>query len=185
MKHLTHSLGTKLNKWHKSSSLLSFLVFSCSRLKVAPTALRTSFVSHMHKECKCWDGRCDACLIWCVSPPGLLAVAEINEAVDRGDSRKLLASLLLPSCGIDEVSAANACRYLTLLTRFRQRKAQVRPRRPLVGCLLGLISAYLCTCPVQADGRWCSGACQCLFPAFLHFSSQSFIPDVLFVLQLL
>ncbi|TNN02041.1 hypothetical protein fugu_009528 [Takifugu bimaculatus] len=55
----------------------------------------------------------------------LLAVAEINEAVDRGDSRKLLASLLLPSCGIDEVSAANACRYLTLLTRYRQRKAQV------------------------------------------------------------
>lgn len=54
-------------------------------------------------------------------------VAQINEAVDRGDSQKLLAALLLPLYGIDEVSAANACRYLTLLARLRQHKAQVRP----------------------------------------------------------
>lgn len=49
MKHLTHSVGTKLNKWHKSSSLLTSLVcFSCSRIKGAPTALTTSVVSHRH-----------------------------------------------------------------------------------------------------------------------------------------
>lgn len=99
-----------------------------------------------------------------VSPPELLAVAEINEAVDRGDSQKLLAALLLPSCGIDEVFAANGCRYLTLLTRLKQRKAQVRPRRALAGCLLGLGLGYLCTCPVQADGRCCSGVREGFFP---------------------
>lgn len=63
---------------------------------------------------------------WCVSPPELLAVAQINEAVDTGDSQKLLAALLLPSGGLDQVLAANASRYLTLLARLRRRKAQVR-----------------------------------------------------------
>ncbi|XP_070822093.1 ras GTPase-activating-like protein IQGAP3 [Chaetodon trifascialis] len=55
----------------------------------------------------------------------LLAVSRINEAVVRGDPQQLLSALLLPSCGMDEVLPANACRYLTLLIRARQRKAQV------------------------------------------------------------
>lgn len=61
------------------------------------------------------------------SPAELLAVAEINKAVDTGDPQELLAALLLPSGGLEEVLAANASRYLTLLTRLRRRKAQVRP----------------------------------------------------------
>lgn len=70
-----------------------------------------------------------------MSPAELLTVAEINKAVDTGDSQKLLAALLLPSSGLDQVLAANASRYLTLLTRLRRRKAQVRPHGP---ALLGL-----------------------------------------------
>uniref|UniRef100_A0A3B4UMR6 IQ motif containing GTPase activating protein 3 n=1 Tax=Seriola dumerili TaxID=41447 RepID=A0A3B4UMR6_SERDU len=55
----------------------------------------------------------------------LLAVGVINEAVIRGDSQKLLSALLLPSCGVEEVLPANTCRYLTLLSKARQHKAQV------------------------------------------------------------
>lgn len=56
-------------------------------------------------------------------------MAQMNEAVDTGDSQELLAALLLPSAGVDEVLAANASRYLTLLTRLKRRKAQVRTPR--------------------------------------------------------
>ncbi|XP_069032658.1 ras GTPase-activating-like protein IQGAP3 [Embiotoca jacksoni] len=55
----------------------------------------------------------------------LLAVSLVNQAVMRGDLQQLLSALLLPSCGVEEVSPANTCRYLTLLTRARQHKAQV------------------------------------------------------------
>ncbi|XP_045901398.1 ras GTPase-activating-like protein IQGAP3 isoform X2 [Micropterus dolomieu] len=55
----------------------------------------------------------------------LLAVGQINAAVVRGDSQQLLVALMLPSCGVDEVLPANACRYLILLSRARQHKAQV------------------------------------------------------------
>ncbi|KAM8736062.1 ras GTPase-activating-like protein IQGAP3 [Acanthopagrus schlegelii] len=55
----------------------------------------------------------------------LLAVGQVNEAVIRGDSQQLLSALLLPSCGVEEVLPANTCRYLSLLTRARQHKAQV------------------------------------------------------------
>ncbi|XP_030605093.1 ras GTPase-activating-like protein IQGAP3 [Archocentrus centrarchus] len=55
----------------------------------------------------------------------LLAVGLINEAVMIGDLQRLLSALLLPSCGVDEVLPANICRYLTLLSRARQHKAQV------------------------------------------------------------
>ncbi|XP_041843644.1 ras GTPase-activating-like protein IQGAP3 isoform X2 [Melanotaenia boesemani] len=55
----------------------------------------------------------------------LLAVRLINEAVERGDLQQLLSSLMLPSCGLEEVLPANTCRYLTLLTAARQQKAQV------------------------------------------------------------
>ncbi|XP_051271756.1 ras GTPase-activating-like protein IQGAP3 [Dicentrarchus labrax] len=55
----------------------------------------------------------------------LLCVGQINEAVIRRDSQQLLSALLLPSCGLEEVLPANTCRYLTLLTRARQHKAQV------------------------------------------------------------
>ncbi|KAI3360710.1 hypothetical protein L3Q82_012851, partial [Scortum barcoo] len=55
----------------------------------------------------------------------LLAVNRINSAVIRGDSQQLLSALLLPSCGLDQVLPANTCRYLTLLTRAQQHKAQV------------------------------------------------------------
>nr|XP_054596875.1 ras GTPase-activating-like protein IQGAP3 [Nothobranchius furzeri] len=55
----------------------------------------------------------------------LLAVGLTNEAVTRGDIRLLLSALMLPSCGLDEVLPAHICRYLTLLTRARERKVQV------------------------------------------------------------
>ncbi|XP_026227186.1 ras GTPase-activating-like protein IQGAP3 [Anabas testudineus] len=55
----------------------------------------------------------------------LLAVGLVNQAVIRGDSQQLLSALLLPSCGVDEVLPANTCRYLSLLSRARQHKAQV------------------------------------------------------------
>ncbi|XP_037640441.1 ras GTPase-activating-like protein IQGAP3 isoform X2 [Sebastes umbrosus] len=55
----------------------------------------------------------------------LLSVGLVNKAVIRGDSQQLLSALLLPSCGVEEVLPANTCRYLTLLTRARQHKAQV------------------------------------------------------------
>uniref|UniRef100_A0A7N6A0Z7 IQ motif containing GTPase activating protein 3 n=1 Tax=Anabas testudineus TaxID=64144 RepID=A0A7N6A0Z7_ANATE len=54
----------------------------------------------------------------------LLAVGLVNQAVIRGDSQQLLSALLLPSCGVDEVLPANTCRYLSLLSRARQHKAQ-------------------------------------------------------------
>ncbi|XP_028281626.1 ras GTPase-activating-like protein IQGAP3 isoform X2 [Parambassis ranga] len=55
----------------------------------------------------------------------LVAISLINEAVMRGDVQKLLSALLLPSCGVDEVLPANACRYLAVLSRVRQLRAQV------------------------------------------------------------
>uniref|UniRef100_A0A8D3DKF4 IQ motif containing GTPase activating protein 3 n=1 Tax=Scophthalmus maximus TaxID=52904 RepID=A0A8D3DKF4_SCOMX len=55
----------------------------------------------------------------------LQAVAVINEAVMRGDSRQLLSSLLLPPCGLEEVLPANAGRYMTLLSRAQRHQAQV------------------------------------------------------------
>uniref|UniRef100_A0A3Q2EHH7 IQ motif containing GTPase activating protein 3 n=1 Tax=Cyprinodon variegatus TaxID=28743 RepID=A0A3Q2EHH7_CYPVA len=55
----------------------------------------------------------------------LLAVGLINEAVMRGDVQQLSSALMLPSCGLEEVMPANACRYLTLLTRSRQQKVQM------------------------------------------------------------
>ncbi|KAM8869410.1 ras GTPase-activating-like protein IQGAP3 isoform 1-T1 [Spinachia spinachia] len=55
----------------------------------------------------------------------LLSVGRVNMALVRGDAQKLLSALLLPSCGVEDVSPSNSCRYLTLLTRARQHKAQV------------------------------------------------------------
>ncbi|KAK5931495.1 hypothetical protein CesoFtcFv8_000210 [Champsocephalus esox] len=55
----------------------------------------------------------------------LQCVGLINSAVLRGDAQKLLSALLLPSCGLEEVLPANTCRYLSLLTRAQQHRAQV------------------------------------------------------------
>lgn len=67
----------------------------------------------------------------------LLVIGRVNEAVIRGDSQQLLSALLLPSCGVEEILAANACRYLKLLSRARQHRAQVSTRRrPITGGLL-------------------------------------------------
>lgn len=64
----------------------------------------------------------------------LLAISRVNEAVIRGDSQQLLSALLLPSCGVEEILAANACRYLKLLSRARQHRAQVSTcKRPITG----------------------------------------------------
>ena len=62
-----------------------------------------------------------------ICPSELLAIRRVNEAVIRGDSQQLLSALLLPSCDVEEVLPANTCRYLSLLTRARQHKAQVNP----------------------------------------------------------
>ncbi|KAM9700023.1 LOW QUALITY PROTEIN: ras GTPase-activating-like protein IQGAP3, partial [Menidia menidia] len=55
----------------------------------------------------------------------LLAIGRINRAVLRADPQKLLSALMLPSSGLEDVSPPNTCRYLTLLTRARELKAQV------------------------------------------------------------
>lgn len=56
----------------------------------------------------------------------LQAISQVNQAVVRGDPQLLLETLLLPSCGLEEeVQSANACRYLKLLGRARERRAQV------------------------------------------------------------
>ncbi|KAM8825687.1 ras GTPase-activating-like protein IQGAP3 [Synchiropus picturatus] len=55
----------------------------------------------------------------------ILAVSRINEVLVRGDPRKLLAALMLPSSGLEEVQPANASRYHSLLTRARQQKIQL------------------------------------------------------------
>ncbi|KAM4736638.1 ras GTPase-activating-like protein IQGAP3 isoform 2-T2 [Anableps anableps] len=55
----------------------------------------------------------------------LQAVGLINQAVMRGDLQQLTSALMLPSCGLEEIIPANTCRYLALLTRSRQNKAQV------------------------------------------------------------
>ncbi|XP_017295443.1 ras GTPase-activating-like protein IQGAP3 [Kryptolebias marmoratus] len=55
----------------------------------------------------------------------LLAVGLINEAVRSRNLQQLISALMLPSCGVEEVLPANTFRYLTLLTRVRQHKAQV------------------------------------------------------------
>lgn len=66
----------------------------------------------------------------------MLAIGRVNEAVIRGDSQQLLSALMLPSCGVEEILAANACRYLKLLSRARQHRAQVSTRRqPITGGL--------------------------------------------------
>ncbi|KAM4568064.1 ras GTPase-activating-like protein IQGAP3 [Fundulus diaphanus] len=55
----------------------------------------------------------------------LQAVGLINEAVMRGDPQQLLSALMLPSCGLEDIVPANTCRYLSLLARSRQHKAQM------------------------------------------------------------
>ncbi|MEQ2169454.1 hypothetical protein GOODEAATRI_025407 [Goodea atripinnis] len=61
----------------------------------------------------------------------LSAVALINQGLEMGhlqmfgSSLQLMSALMLPSCGLEEVIPANTHRYLTLLTRSRQHKAQM------------------------------------------------------------
>uniref|UniRef100_A0A3B3CUN6 IQ motif containing GTPase activating protein 3 n=1 Tax=Oryzias melastigma TaxID=30732 RepID=A0A3B3CUN6_ORYME len=55
----------------------------------------------------------------------LLAVSSINRAVMTADKQQLLSALLLPSCGLEDISPSNLSRYLTLLSRARLHKAQV------------------------------------------------------------
>ncbi|XP_067365190.1 ras GTPase-activating-like protein IQGAP3 isoform X2 [Channa argus] len=54
----------------------------------------------------------------------LLAVELVNTAIIRGDCQQLLSALLLPSCVVAEVLPANIVRYMSLLSRARQHKAQ-------------------------------------------------------------
>ncbi|TDH11140.1 hypothetical protein EPR50_G00057670 [Perca flavescens] len=55
----------------------------------------------------------------------VVCVRVVNQAVLRGDPDQLLSALLLPSCGAQEVTPGNIWRYLTLLQRARQHRAQV------------------------------------------------------------
>ncbi|XP_034466627.1 ras GTPase-activating-like protein IQGAP3 [Hippoglossus hippoglossus] len=73
----------------------------------------------------------------------LVVLGVINKAVIRGDNQQLLSALLLPSCGLEDVLPDNACRYLTLLSRTRQHKAQVS-RDP---------GAELCLADIQEEVR--------------------------------
>ncbi|CAN9514406.1 unnamed protein product [Ophioblennius macclurei] len=59
----------------------------------------------------------------------LLAVDRINKAVIRGDVQQLLFALQTPCCGVEQVLPEHACRYLTLLSRAQQHRAQ-RSRDP-------------------------------------------------------
>ncbi|XP_062255782.1 ras GTPase-activating-like protein IQGAP3 [Platichthys flesus] len=73
----------------------------------------------------------------------LVVLGVINKAVIRGDNQQLLSALLLPSCGLEDVLPDNACRYLTLMSRARQHKAQVS-RDP---------GAELCMADIQEEVR--------------------------------
>ncbi|XP_053289376.1 ras GTPase-activating-like protein IQGAP3 isoform X2 [Pleuronectes platessa] len=73
----------------------------------------------------------------------LVVLGVINKAVIRGDNQQLLSALLLPSCGLEDVLPHNACRYLTLMSRARQHKAQVS-RDP---------GAELCMADIQEEVR--------------------------------
>uniref|UniRef100_A0A4W6DHS1 IQ motif containing GTPase activating protein 3 n=1 Tax=Lates calcarifer TaxID=8187 RepID=A0A4W6DHS1_LATCA len=79
----------------------------------------------------------------------LVAVGLINEALIRGDSQQLLSALLLPSSGVEEVLPANTCRYLNLLSRARQHKAQ------LITCVHSdMTSCDPCLCPGDNRSPW-------------------------------
>ncbi|XP_034534751.1 ras GTPase-activating-like protein IQGAP3 [Notolabrus celidotus] len=55
----------------------------------------------------------------------LQVLAQVNEAVLRGDTERLLSALMLPSAGVEQVLPENTCRYLNLLTSAQKHRAQV------------------------------------------------------------
>ncbi|XP_074539959.1 ras GTPase-activating-like protein IQGAP3 [Halichoeres trimaculatus] len=55
----------------------------------------------------------------------LQVLAQVNQAVLRGDAEKLLSLLMLPSAGVEQVLPENTCRYLSLLSTAQKHRAQV------------------------------------------------------------
>lgn len=57
--------------------------------------------------------------------PGVIAIAEINEALNSSDYRQTLAALLLPTAKLTEVNPATAKHYYDVLQYTKQLLCQV------------------------------------------------------------
>lgn len=60
-------------------------------------------------------------------PAGVIAIAEINEALNSGDPEKTLTALLLPTAKIQGVNPATAKHYHDLLLHTKDLICTVRP----------------------------------------------------------
>lgn len=60
-----------------------------------------------------------------VLPPGIIAIAEINEALNSGDHQQTLAALLLPTAKLTGVNAATAKHYHDVLQHTKELLCQV------------------------------------------------------------
>ena len=60
-----------------------------------------------------------------VSCPGIIAIAEINEALNSGDHHQTLAALLLPTAKLSGVNEATAKHYHGVLQHTKQLLCQV------------------------------------------------------------
>lgn len=64
-------------------------------------------------------------LMSCLLPPGIIAIAEINEALNSGDHQQTLAALLLPTAKLTGVNQATAKHYHDVLQYTKQLCCQV------------------------------------------------------------
>lgn len=61
----------------------------------------------------------------CPLPSGIIAIAEINEAINSADPQQTLAALLLPTAKLMAVNAATAKHYHDVLQYTKQLLCQV------------------------------------------------------------
>lgn len=61
----------------------------------------------------------------CLLPPGIIAIAEINEAINSGDHQQTLAALLLPTAKLMGVNPDIAKHYHDVLQYTKQLLCQV------------------------------------------------------------
>uniref|UniRef100_A0A665V6I2 IQ motif containing GTPase activating protein 2 n=1 Tax=Echeneis naucrates TaxID=173247 RepID=A0A665V6I2_ECHNA len=62
----------------------------------------------------------DSPLVFCLLPPGIIAIAEINEALNSHDHQQTLAALLLPTAKLSGVNPATAKHYHDVLQYTKQ-----------------------------------------------------------------
>lgn len=77
---------------------------------------------------------------------GVIAIAEINEALNSGDSEKTLAALLLPTAKLQGVNPANAKHYHDVLLTTKDLICKVKQNNIAepIKCLRGYISYFTC-----------------------------------------